>query len=53
MLWLDSTYPTDKTGVPGAERGDCDTGSGVPTDVESKQASVCHCLVLLFLLNIC
>jgi hypothetical protein len=40
MLWLDSTYPTDKAGVPGAERGDCPTDSGVPADVEKNQASV-------------
>lgn len=39
MLWLDSTYPTDQAGQPGADRGDCDTSSGVPSDVESSQAS--------------
>lgn len=33
MLWLDSTYPVDGSG-PGVERGSCDTGSGVPADVE-------------------
>jgi len=38
MLWLDSTYPTDKTG-PGNERGTCDTSSGGPKDVESKHGS--------------
>jgi cellulose 1,4-beta-cellobiosidase len=38
MLWLDSSYPTDKTG-PGIERGPCPTSSGVPADVESKYAS--------------
>jgi len=34
MLWLDSTYPVDKTG-PGGPRGSCSTTSGVPKDVES------------------
>merc|ERR1712087_891812 len=38
MLWLDSTYPVDSTD-PGADRGSCPTTSGVPKDVESKQAS--------------
>ncbi|KAF2013591.1 glycoside hydrolase family 7 protein [Aaosphaeria arxii CBS 175.79] len=39
MLWLDSTYPTDKDpSVPGIGRGECETGSGVPADVESKSA---------------
>merc|ERR1712226_1396685 len=37
MLWLDSTYPVDSTD-PGADRGSCPTTSGVPKDVESKQA---------------
>ena len=36
MLWLDSTYPTDKAGVPGADRGACAITSGVPTDVEAS-----------------
>ena len=35
MLWLDSTYPVDKTG-PGGPRGSCSTSSGVPADVEAK-----------------
>ena len=35
MLWLDSTYPTTKTG-PGGPRGTCATSSGVPADVESQ-----------------
>ncbi|KAF2733727.1 1,4-beta-D-glucan cellobiohydrolase-like protein [Polyplosphaeria fusca] len=40
MLWLDSTYPTDKdASVPGIGRGECETTSGVPADVESKSAS--------------
>ncbi|KAI0026062.1 glycoside hydrolase [Xylariomycetidae sp. FL0641] len=40
MLWLDSTYPTDKdASTPGVARGSCDTSSGVPADVESEQAS--------------
>merc|ERR1739845_118535 len=38
MLWLDSTYPVDSSD-PGAARGTCPTTSGVPKDVESKQAS--------------
>merc|ERR1712222_202016 len=38
MLWLDSTYPVDSTD-PGAARGSCPTTSGVPKDVESKQAN--------------
>jgi cellulose 1,4-beta-cellobiosidase len=37
MLWLDSSYPTDSDPEkPGVARGSCDTGSGVPADVESK-----------------
>ncbi|CAK4740421.1 unnamed protein product, partial [Aphanomyces euteiches] len=33
-LWLDSTYPTNKSpSVPGAGRGSCPTSSGVPADV--------------------
>lgn len=36
MLWLDSTYPPEKAGSPGAARGDCAQDSGVPADVESK-----------------
>jgi len=39
MLWLDSSYPTDQAGQPGADRGDCPTTSGVPTDVESSLAN--------------
>merc|ERR1711934_1123601 len=38
MLWLDSTYPVDSSD-PGAARGSCATSSGVPKDVESKQAN--------------
>merc|ERR1711866_35629 len=38
MLWLDSTYPVDSSD-PGAKRGSCPTTSGVPKDVESKQAN--------------
>jgi len=38
MLWLDSTFPVDSTAA-GTERGTCATTSGVPTDVESGQAS--------------
>ncbi|KAF4813278.1 putative exoglucanase type C [Colletotrichum tropicale] len=36
MLWLDSTYPVDKAGQPGADRGTCPTTSGVPADIESS-----------------
>ncbi|KAH8697947.1 Exoglucanase 1 [Talaromyces proteolyticus] len=40
MLWLDSTYPTNETAsTPGAARGSCSTSSGVPSDVESNNAS--------------
>merc|ERR1719356_1720836 len=35
MLWLDSTYPVDKTS-PGGPRGDCPTSSGRPDDVEAQ-----------------
>ncbi|OAA61071.1 glycoside hydrolase family 7 protein [Niveomyces insectorum RCEF 264] len=39
MLWLDSTYPTDgDASQPGKARGSCSTDSGVPADVESKEA---------------
>ena len=38
MLWLDSTYPTDSTGL-GAARGTCGTDSGVPSTVETTEAS--------------
>jgi cellulose 1,4-beta-cellobiosidase len=36
MLWLDSTYPVDAAGKPGAERGACATTSGVPAEVEAQ-----------------
>ncbi|KAI1337008.1 glycoside hydrolase [Xylariaceae sp. FL0016] len=39
MLWLDSSYPPEKAGTPGGDRGSCDPSSGVPTDVEGKQSS--------------
>jgi cellulose 1,4-beta-cellobiosidase len=35
MLWLDSTYPTDKTTI-GGPRGDCSITSGKPSDVEAQ-----------------
>ncbi|KAH8180266.1 glycosyl hydrolase family 7 domain-containing protein [Sarocladium implicatum] len=38
MLWLDSIYPPEKEGTPGAARGDCPQDSGVPADVESQYA---------------
>jgi cellulose 1,4-beta-cellobiosidase len=37
MLWLDSTYPPEKAGQPGSERGGCDAASGKPDTVESSQ----------------
>lgn len=37
MLWLDSTYPVDKT-TAGGPRGECSTSSGVPATVESENA---------------
>jgi cellulose 1,4-beta-cellobiosidase len=37
MLWLDSTYPTNKDkSLPGVERGPCPTSSGKPNDVEEQ-----------------
>ncbi|KAI1115268.1 putative cellulose 1, 4-beta-cellobiosidase [Nemania sp. NC0429] len=36
MLWLDSSYPPEKAGTPGGDRGDCSQDSGVPADVESQ-----------------
>lgn len=36
MLWLDSTYPPEKDGQPGAARGPCAQDSGVPAEVESS-----------------
>lgn len=38
MLWLDSTYPVDSTDE-GAARGTCATSSGVPSDIESNNAT--------------
>jgi len=40
MLWLDSTYPTDKNPDTdlGTGRGECETTSGVPADIESQHA---------------
>jgi len=35
MLWLDSTYPVDKTG-PGGPRGPCPTTGGSPAEVEAQ-----------------
>lgn len=39
MRWLDSTYPTDAAGTPGAARGTCATTSGDPKTVESQDGS--------------
>jgi cellulose 1,4-beta-cellobiosidase len=39
MLWLDSSYPPEKAGTPGGDRGDCPQDSGAPSEVESKHAS--------------
>jgi cellulose 1,4-beta-cellobiosidase len=37
MLWLDSTYPTDKDpSAPGVSRGPCAVTSGKPADVEAN-----------------
>jgi len=37
MLWLDSSYPLDKSATtPGVARGTCATSSGKPPDVESQ-----------------
>jgi cellulose 1,4-beta-cellobiosidase len=36
MLWLDSIYPPEKKGQPGAARGSCSEDSGVPSEVESQ-----------------
>ena len=37
MLWLDSSYPTDKDpSTPGVGRGTCSTDSGKPDDVETN-----------------
>ena len=37
MLWLDSSYPTDKDpSTPGVTRGPCSVDSGKPSDVESQ-----------------
>jgi len=36
MLWLDSVYPPEKAGQPGAERGPCSPDSGVPSEVEAE-----------------
>jgi cellulose 1,4-beta-cellobiosidase len=39
MLWLDSSYPPDKAGQPGGDRGRCSPDSGNPTEVESQYAN--------------
>jgi cellulose 1,4-beta-cellobiosidase len=36
MLWLDSSYPPDKAGTPGGDRGPCGQDSGVPSEVEAQ-----------------
>ena len=37
MLWLDSTYPTDKDpSVPGIGRGECDITSGVSRVIQNQ-----------------
>ena len=37
MLWLDSSYPPDKSpSTPGVTRGTCSTSSGAPDQVESQ-----------------
>ncbi|KAF1949584.1 glycoside hydrolase [Byssothecium circinans] len=40
MLWLDSTFPTDKDpAAPGVARGTCSITSGVPAVIEVENAS--------------
>ncbi|KAM7184712.1 Glycoside hydrolase [Rhypophila sp. PSN 637] len=39
MLWLDSTYPPEKEGQPGAARGPCGQDTGVPSEVEAQYAN--------------
>jgi cellulose 1,4-beta-cellobiosidase len=39
MAWLDSTWPREKPDAPGAKRGPCQEGQGVPTTVESGQGN--------------
>ena len=39
MLWLDSIYPPEKKGEPGAARGPCAEDSGVPAEVEAAYPS--------------
>ncbi|KAL2158769.1 hypothetical protein VTH06DRAFT_3960 [Thermothelomyces fergusii] len=36
MLWLDSSYPPEKAGQPGGDRGPCPLSSGVPSEVEAQ-----------------
>ncbi|KAK4182513.1 glycoside hydrolase [Podospora australis] len=36
MLWLDSSYPPEKAGTPGGDRGPCSQDSGVPSEVEAQ-----------------
>jgi cellulose 1,4-beta-cellobiosidase len=36
MLWLDSSYPPEKAGTPGGDRGPCSPDSGVPAEVEAQ-----------------
>ncbi|KAK4118531.1 glycoside hydrolase family 7 protein [Parathielavia appendiculata] len=36
MLWLDSSYPPEKAGTPGGDRGSCSQDSGVPAEVEAQ-----------------
>jgi cellulose 1,4-beta-cellobiosidase len=39
MLWLDSTYPPEKSGKPGAARGECPESGGSPKQVEAESGS--------------
>ncbi|KAL8314806.1 hypothetical protein RB593_008416 [Gaeumannomyces tritici] len=39
MLWLDSIYPPEKEGQPGAARGPCPQDSGDPNTVVTEQAN--------------
>lgn len=52
MLWLDSSYPANKTG-PGVNRGTCDVTGGVPAVIEkeSGDATVIYSAIKFGALN--
>lgn len=39
MLWLDSVYPPEKEGQPGAARGECPQDSGDPDEIVVTHAN--------------